>query len=84
MMYDEYGGGRLFYASDEDVQRMTRGFDLNEVCRYHRDKGGVMCDQKKRFDAMCAHCGWNPRVSRMRIRKYLERKEKQKLESDIV
>ena len=82
MMYEEYGGGRLFFASDDDVHRMTHGFDLNEVCRYNREKGGVMCDQKKRHDAMCSVCGWNPRVSRMRIRKFLERREKN--EPDVV
>lgn len=71
---EEFNGGLLFTVSDEDVSRMTQGFSLDEVCRYHRAYGGVMCDQKKRHDAMCAYCGWNPRVSRARIKKYLERK----------
>lgn len=75
MEYEEYGGGRLYFASDSDVERMTHDFALDEVCRYHRKYGGVKCDQKRRYDAMCAHCGWNPRVSRMRIKKFLERKE---------
>lgn len=83
MQYEEYGDRRIFKATDRDVYNMTSGFDLNEVCRYHREKGGVVCDQKKRYDAMCAHCGWNPRVSRMRIRKYLEEKEKNE-QSDVI
>lgn len=69
-------GEYVYYATDSDVDRMLHGFSLDEVCRYHRDKGGVMCNQKRRYDAMCAHCGWNPRVARARVKKFLEEREK--------
>lgn len=81
--YEEHDGIRTYFATDRDIFNMTHGFDLNEVCRYHREKGGVVCDQKKRTDAMCSGCGWNPRVSRMRIRKFLEGKEKNE-QSDVI
>jgi hypothetical protein len=69
---EEYYGGKLFTASEEDVMRMTHGFSLDEVCRFHREKGGVCCNQKRRTDYDCEHCGWNPRVSRYRLRRIKE------------
>lgn len=82
-MYEEHNGIRTYKISESDVYNMTHSFNLDEVCRFHRDKGGVECNQKKRTDAMCNRCGWNPRVSRMRIKKYLERKEKNE-QSDVI
>lgn len=74
---EEYFGGKLYIATDADVEKMLHGFSLDEVCRYHRDKGGVMCNQKRRTDYDCEHCGWNPRVSRRRIRNIKERMDSQ-------
>lgn len=74
---EEYMGGRLYMVSDADVERMLHGFSLDEVCRFHREKGGVVCDQKRRTDYDCEHCGWNPRVARRRVRQYKERMEKE-------
>lgn len=82
-MYEEHNGIRTYKISERDVYDMTHGFNLDEVCRFHRDKGGVECNQKKRTDAMCNRCGWNPRVSRMRIKKYLAEKEKNE-QSDVI
>ena len=81
--YEEHDGIRTYMATEADVYNMIHGFNLDEVCRYHREKGGVECNQKKRYDAMCAHCGWNPRVSRQRIKKYLAEKEKNG-KSDVI
>ena len=67
------GKETLFIASDEDIETLSKGFSADQVCRYHKEFGGVVCDQRKRYDAMCAHCGWNPRVARMRLKKYKER-----------
>lgn len=77
MNYEEYYGGKLFMASDEDVTRMLHGFSLDEVCRFHREKGGVMCNQKRRTDADCERCGWNPRVARRRLIKIKEQRWKE-------
>lgn len=72
---EEYFGGTLYVPTDEEVERMINGFSLDEVCRYHREKGGVACNQKRRTDYDCEHCGWNPRVARRRSRKIRERME---------
>lgn len=64
-----------YEVTDEDIANMLRGFSLDEVCRYHREHGGVICNQKRRTDADCEKCGWNPRVSRRRrikIKKWIE------------
>ena len=53
--YEEHDGIRTYIATERDVFNMTHGFDLNEVCRYHRDKGGVVCDQKSAMTP-CALC----------------------------
>ena len=74
---EEYMGGTLVFVSDADVERMTHGFSMDEVCRFHRAEGGVNCNQKRRTDYDCEHCGWNPRVSRRRIRQFKERMEKE-------
>jgi hypothetical protein len=75
---EEFCGGRLYFATDSDVEKMLHGFSSDEVCRYHKEKGGVVCDQTRRYDAMCAHCGWNPRVARRRIKKFLEKNQERK------
>lgn len=68
--------GNVIELSDEQVaQMLRRDYSLDEVCRFHREKGGVTCNQKKRTDMDCEHCGWNPRVSRRRLRKIKERLE---------
>lgn len=70
--------GNVIEVSDADVERMLRrDFKLDDVCRYHREKGGVVCDQKRRTDADCERCGWNPRIARRRVRQFKERKEKE-------
>ena len=74
---EEYMGGRLFMVSDADVDRMLHGFTLDEVCRFHREKGGVVCNQKRRTNDDCEHCGWNPRIARRRVRQFKERREKE-------
>ena len=68
--------GNIVDVSDADVERLLRrDFDLNEVCRFHREKGGVVCNQKRRTNDDCEHCGWNPRVTRRRLRQIKERRE---------
>ena len=74
---EEFGGGRLFTVSEEDVERLVRGYSLDDVCRFHREKGGVVCNQKRRTDDDCEHCGWNPRVARRRLKKIKERMEEE-------
>lgn len=71
---EEYYGGKLYYATDDDIEKLLNGFNLDEVCKYHREKGGVVCDQKRRTDADCERCGWNPRVARRRLRKIKEQR----------
>lgn len=70
---EEYMGGRLYTVSDADVERLLHGFSLDEVCRFHREQGGVVCNQKRRTDNDCEHCGWNPRVARRRSKRIRER-----------
>lgn len=43
-----------------------RGFSEEDTCRFHLEKGGVMCNKKRRLPDSCDHCGWNPRVSHRR------------------
>ena len=65
--------GTVIDVSDEDVEKLLRkDYQMDEVCRYHREKGGISCDQKKRTDADCERCGWNPKVARRRIWKIRE------------
>ncbi len=68
-MVSDYYGGKLYEPSEEDVLALTRGFTLDEVCRFHREAGGVICNQRRRSNLECEHCGWNPRVQRQRITK---------------
>ena len=72
---EEYYGGKLYTLTESEVEKMLHGFSLDEVCRFHREKGGVMCNQKRRTDDDCEHCGWNPRIARLRTRKIKERLE---------
>lgn len=66
--------GNVVELSDEQIERLMRkGFDPNEVCKYHTEHGGVLCDKKKRKPLDCERCGWNPRVSRYRARRIRER-----------
>ena len=69
---EEYYGGKLYYATDDDIAKLLNGFNLDEVCKFHKEKGGVVCDQKRRTDADCERCGWNPRVARRRLKKIKE------------
>ena len=71
---EEYYGGKLYYATDDDIAKLLNGFNLDEVCKFHKEKGGVVCDQKRRTDADCVRCGWNPRVARRRLRKIKEQR----------
>lgn len=43
-----------------------RVFDERNTCRFHMEKGGVMCEKKKRLPDSCDRCGWNPRVAHRR------------------
>ena len=68
--------GNVIEVSDADVERLLRrDFTLDEVCRFHREKGGVVCNQKRRTNDDCERCGWNPRVTRRRLRRIKERME---------
>ena len=51
-------------------------FDYTEICRYHHEKCGVICDQRKITDYDCAHCGWNTQVARNRAYKIREERRK--------
>lgn len=51
-------------------------FDPREVCKYHIEEGGVICDARKRTDYDCTKCGWNPKVSRRRAWKIREERRK--------
>lgn len=73
-MYVQDFDGTIIELTDAQVEAMLRrDYKLDEVCRYHREKGGVMCNQKRRKDSDCERCGWNPRVARMRTKKIKER-----------
>lgn len=55
-----------------------RGFNEDDTCRFHMEKGGVACDKQRRKDGDCDKCGWNPRVAHKRsykIRKMMEMEE---------
>ena len=79
--FEEYFGGTLITLSDAEVSAMLRDFDPEEVCRFHLEKGGVICQAKKRKPGECEHCGWNPRIARRRayqVRRWLEDMEETK------
>ena len=74
MEYEEYFGGALVTLTDSEVERITRDWLPGEVCKYHEEKGGVVCPEKRRKPGDCDHCGWNPKVAHRRsyrIRKML-------------
>lgn len=73
---EKYKKEMAFFHSEEAL-RLYRGFSLDDVCRYHREQGGVLCDQRKRTDEDCRNCGWNPAVSRRRLRKIIRKMEEQ-------
>lgn len=50
-----------------------RGFDENDTCRFHMEKGGVACEKKRRQPDDCDRCGWNPKVAHRRS--YMIRKK---------
>jgi len=74
---ENYFGGKLFTPTDEEVLTLTRGFSLDEVCRFHREAGGVVCNQRSHSRRDCERCGWNPRVQRQRIARFKGAKEEE-------
>lgn len=65
MLIEDFNGN-VIELTDEDVERMVRRFTTKDTCRFHLEKGGVMCDEKTQKSGKCERCGWNPQVARRR------------------
>lgn len=79
MLIEEFDG-TVIEITDEQVEKMlNHKFSPVDTCRFHLEKGGVMCDAKTRKSNQCDRCGWNPKVARRRSYKIKQERKEMKL-----